>query len=200
MKDQSVSFERPHRYADEAVLPIWPSFLEKLLLAIIDANPEDDRPAFERASDVGRQKRLDTALEALTGRKRKRGNKQLYLLHAAMAVVDGVMPASSAEAFERVVLGLPKQDRTKASSRRKAFSQHNSILVGLSDESRTKRLKAFEQKHRRYLQELSLLRHHPEEEDIFNDMQVVAAILQRWNIGCSIEPEALGMASLWVRK
>jgi len=199
MSDAVWTFERPPEYADEPALPVWPSFLEKFLLTIIDAYPPDRRPAPERAADPHRQQRLDAALKAIVGREVPKGNRERYVLHAAVAAADFEMPKASAAALEGILDPLPVK-RTKAPSKRRAFEKYADAMGGQSAESREKRLKAFERANRTYLQHIALFRDHPEEEDMFRDMLAIASILQRWNIECAIEPEVLGLASLWGRK
>lgn len=200
MSERPRPFERRPEHADEPPLPVWPSFLEKLLLTIIDAHPADGRLPRDRAADPDRQKRLTDALAALIGHHPPRGNRHLYLLHAAVTAADHEMPRASAAAFEKICLGLAAKERTRAPSKRETFARHADLMPGLSPESRQKRLKAFEKKNRDYLQHVALLRDHPEEQDMLKDMLAIASILKRWNIECAIEPEALGLASLWGRK
>lgn len=193
--------ERPLEYREEPALPCWPTFIEKLLLTIIDAHPRDDRPGAVRAADAGRQERLDDALDALFGKVERRGNKEIYLLHAAVAAVRMEMPAASAAAFERTMLPeLPPNLRTVAKSKRAAFAENAALTRGNSDAAREKRLKQFEKANRAYLTDVAVFRHHPEEEDMFRDLSEATRILARWNLPCSLNAEALGMASLWTHR
>lgn len=192
-------FERRPEYEGEPDLPVWPSFVEKLLLAIIDAHPQDGRSAKKRAEDQDHQNRLATALDALFHIKIPEGNSELYLLHGAVAAADREKPKSSAAEFEKSFLDLPQAEQTKAPSKRKARKEIQHTIVGQSRASREQRLEKFERMHRRYLEDFSLFRDHPEEQDMYRDLQTVARILKRWSAGCRVDPEALGMASPWGR-
>src|SRR5438128_2355409 len=149
--------ERPPRYADEPAQPYWPTFVEKLLLAIIDANPLDSRPANERACDPKREDRLEMALAALFGPTEKRGNKEIYILHAAMAAAQKHALPFSMATFEEEVLHLPKSERTDTKPRTSAFRESSHLTKGQSLDSRQNRLKKFERKHRDYLNQVTIL-------------------------------------------
>jgi hypothetical protein len=190
--------ERPLEYSEDPPQPYWPTFIEKLLLTIIDAHPLDERSGAAIAEDTDRQKRLDEALDALFGKAERRGNKHIYLLHAAVAAARKEMPTVSAAAFERTVLpDLAPELRTVAKSKRAAFAESASLTRGNSDASRQKRIKQFEKANRAYLTDVAVFRHHQEEEDMFRDLHEVARVFLRWNLPCLVNAEALGMASLW---
>jgi hypothetical protein len=123
-----------------------------------------------------------------------------YLLHGAVLVADHEVPKASASAFEKEILDLPPEDRTEAPSKRKARQEFESEIAGASSESRERRLERFERQHRDYLQDIALFRDHPEEEDMFRDLQTIGRILKKWNAAYLLDAEAIGMASLWGRK
>ena len=200
MPDRLQRFERPRKYADEPELPYWPSFIEKLLLAIIDANSSDATSGMERAANGERQKRLNIALDALFGSVENRGNKHIYLLHAAVAAADSEIAVSGAVAFEHWRFpDMPRQDRTKTKSKRSAIAEFNALTQGQSKVSRAKRVERFERRHREYLANVAMLREHPEELEMLRDLREVAHILEKWGFAALLEVEALGMASLWER-
>jgi hypothetical protein len=189
--------ERPREYEGEPAQPYWPLFIEKLLLAIIDANPPDDRPALNRAADKKRQKRLEKALEALFGLERRSGPKRKYALHAAAAAAKRYVSKQSMAAFEEQILKWPKHDRTRAPSKASAFRGSTGLIEGNSQESRAERIEEFTTAHDEYVRETAAGYSHFEEEDMARDLFAVARVLRHWNVSLSIDPEALGMASLW---
>jgi hypothetical protein len=155
----------------------------------------------ERAADPARQKRLEAALDALLGPIERRGNRHIYRLHAAVAAADVYRPAESARAFEKAILDdLPVAQRTPFKSRRSALKDSSNQVRGNSDSAKLDKLEDFSRDNHIYLSHVALLRDHPEEQDMWADLQEVRRILHRWNIPCTPDAESLGMASLWGRK
>jgi hypothetical protein len=188
-------FERPHEYDQEAPQPVWPSFAEKLLLALIEAHPESPAAASERAADARRQERLSAALEALFGVPQSSGRREVYKLHAFMSARKDFFDQACAE-FEKFI-SLPESQRTKPKSKRKVAEAIALLVQGNSTESSAELVRAAERKARNYLTEIALFNSHQEEEDMLRDLRKVEAILRKWNITMRIDAEALGMASFW---
>lgn len=190
---------RPRRYEGEPEQPYWPTFIEKLLLAIIDAYPATLETAKDRAESKDRQDRLDRALLALFRAPRPRGNRRLYQLHALIAAADAAIPSTSQAQFEEY-LGIPKKERTRAVSKRKSVATSATEAIGISAAASAQRLTREERTSRDYLAQIAMFRSHDEEEDMLRDLRVVEAVFAKWNIALSVDVEALGMASLWSRK
>jgi hypothetical protein len=198
-KKPSVTFpERPREYADDPEQPYWPTFIEKFLLTIIDANPAGNGSGEIRAASMDRQRRLDEALHALLQIPPRRGNKPIYQLHALIAAADAEVPRASMAAFEDY-LGLPSADRTATMSKRKALAANADRTVVHSPDATLQRLQRHERVARDYISQIALFRSHDEEEDMLRDLRAIEANMSKWNIALSIDVEALGMASLWGR-
>lgn len=195
-KQRQTIFERPHRYKDDAPQPVWPSFAEKLLLALIDAHPENAAPGRKRAADPARQERLSSALDALFDVPRSSGPHEVYKLHAFMSARKNFVDEACA-GFEESVLNLEKSEQTKPKSKRTLADEMAPFVQGNSEESSAELLRSAERQARAYLTQIALFNSHQEEEDMIRDLRTVEAILRRWNIAMRIDAEALGMASLW---
>ena len=189
-------FERPHRYEDDAHQPVWASFAEKLLLALIDAHPVSKRAGSERAADPNRRERLAAALDSVFDVPKSTGRHDIYKLHAFMSARESFFDEACAD-FEEFVLKVPKGKRTKPKSKRKVAEEIAPLIEGNSEESSAELLRRSERTARTYLTQIALSMSHQEEEDMIRDLRTVEAILRKWNISMRIDPEALGMASLW---
>lgn len=193
------NFERPHRYGDDAPQPYWPTFAEKLLLALIDAYPQRGDDSETIACDSERSERLAEALDAVFNVENRRGPHEIYKLHALMSARETHLDEACAE-FEKEILKLPKGQRTKTVSKRSIAQQIAPQVRGNSVETSAELLRASEREHRRYLSQIGVLGSHQEEEDMLRDLRMIERILARWNIQIRVDPEALGMASLWEKK
>ena len=186
---------RPHRYDDWPVQPYWPTFIEKLLLSIIDAHSQ----SAENSTSIGdREQRLERALSALMGIKPKRGRRPIYDLPALVKMGrDKFLPAAMAD-FERF-LGREEHEITSVPSDRKNAGDGSSRASGHSDSAIEERLRklARDKVVKAYVSHISVQNFHPEEDDMFNDLHEVARILRRWNVDLSIDSMRLGMASHW---
>jgi hypothetical protein len=193
-------FPRPPEYEDDAPQPSWPTFAEKLLLALIDAYPQTALSGQERAENSERQGRLEDALYALFEIERPKGNSYTYKLHALMAAADDIREQVWAEFEAAEVINVPKSVKTKAKSKRTMAQSISGLIKSNSVEASTELLRKAERTERKYLQQIAVFNHHQEEEEMERDLQAIRRILAKWNIKLTIEPEALGMASLWGRK
>ena len=202
MTDDSARMmpQRPDRYEDEPSQPYWPTFVEKLLLTIIDAYPPSTRSGEERASDKERQRRLNVILKELFGLSRRGGNSRIYQLPALIASTSAQAMAESVRAFETEILKVPRGRRTRRISRRSMIDMNADLTIGPNRSAKKQRLKRSERWARAYLTRIAVLGFHHEEEDMARDLQLIRAILARWNVSMAIDYEALGMASLWGRK
>jgi hypothetical protein len=189
-------FERPPRYADDAPQPVWASFAEKLLLALIDAHPATKRAGNDRAADPSRRERLAAALDSVFDVPKSAGRHDIYKLHAFMSARESFFDEACAD-FEEFVLRVPKGKRTKPNSKRKIAEEIAPLIEGNSDESSAELLRKSERTARTYLTQIALSMSHREEEDMMRDLRTIEAILRKWNINMRIDAEALGMASLW---
>ena len=192
--------ERPHRYHDEPSQPYWPTFIEKLLLTIIDAYPATTQNGGERAADKDRQRRLDAVMKELLGVSGRRGNKRVYQLPALIAATSEPAMTESMRAFESDILNIPKGDQTPRISRRTSIDRAAELAIGPNRSAKKQNLKRSERWARPYLQQLAVFGSHGEEDDMAHDLQLIRTILARWNVVMTIDFEALGMASLWGRK
>lgn len=187
--------ERPHRYADWPVQPYWPTFIEKLLLAIIDANaPPSDENGKE--AQAQRQARLDAAIEALFRVPISSGPKALYNLPAEMDITHNKLFADSVRALEDYI---GAETKTKPPSHRRAAQEAEHLAEGHSAEARTESLRRSVrgQPMTDYLSQVALFNYHEEEDDMRRDLLDVCQILMRWNVELSVDARKLGMASLW---
>jgi hypothetical protein len=189
--------ERPPRYRDWPRQPYWSTFIEKLLLAIIDAHPSAKPPAGSTAAFKQREERLAAALEAIFNVNPQRGRNREYDLPALMEIASEKLRADSQAEFEKEVLherGLTKRVSARAAAR---AAEH--LARGNSVNARTDRLRSRlrDVELCEYLSQIAILGYHEEEEDMERDLQGVARILRRWNIDVEIDVRALGMASLW---
>ena len=100
-------------------------------------------------------------------------------------------------AFEEEILEWPKRERTRAPSKASAFRGSTALIEGNSQESREERIEEFAAAHPDYVRGAAAGHSHFEEEDMARDLFAVACLLRHWDVRLAIDPEALGMASLW---
>jgi hypothetical protein len=190
--------ERPLRYSEWPAQPFWPSFLEKFLLAIIDANPPEAVAGHEIAASGDRQVRLELALAALIQQPRSAGRDHQYDLPALMQLARAKHVKDAMKEVE-VHIGVPEKDQTRAPSLRSAARQFEGLTEGNSSEARAETLRrhARDSTVKDYITTVAMNRFHMEEEDMLADLSELASILARWNVPMKIDVEALAMASLW---
>jgi hypothetical protein len=190
---------RPPRYSDEPPQAAWPSFIEKLLLTIIDAHPPATLSGRPLAQSRDRQRRLNVALNALLGIPLPRGNPHLYNLHALISFARDEGKKAGLAELENM-LGVPQKDRTAVTSKRAAAKASSARALGNSRESRSERLRKSARTHAEYINQIAVIGHHGEEEDMYRDLVELRRILSGWNVAASIDVEALGLPSMWGSK
>lgn len=187
--------ERPHKYADWPVQPFWPTFIEKFLLAIIDANPKEvENGQVDPASD-SRRTRLADAMNALFGTPKGKGRTKVYDLPAALDLFQRWYVEENRNEMAAMI-GAPV---TPGPSRRQASLSAASSTSGNSNASIGKRLerRAGDDDVGAYLRQVATLNYHQEEVDMMRDLLMVATILERWRTPMKVSAKNLGMASLW---
>ncbi len=202
-------FSRPSRYTsvDEPTerSPWFPSFLEKLAVAIVTAHPEHPNE-----TEGERHIRVRNAVCALSGRPLPTGAPPRYDLPetfnaflsvdqkgiVAMArndmprrlssrIADDIDHRDAREDFERGFSPTRLAKRAEVRDRYKSVSAE-AIRKRIAQES-----------YRNYLFDVAFGRVEKEEADMKADLDLIAGILHRWNIQAKVDPIALALASFW---
>jgi hypothetical protein len=184
--------ERKAEFKHLAPCPFAPLFIEKLLLAIIEANPA---PAelFDVTSkaDVG-ELRLHKAMFALFGTAGHGGDRR-DIQRLARALEENLWDESDRQ--------LAKMAGKKSRQMSVPFSK----ILGLEAETQTSNSRRHEyvrllRKHDeepifKYLHELADVACHEEEKAMETDLHAIAAILRRWNVDLDLDPVKIGLLS-----
>lgn len=209
---QADPFERPARYvnSDEPTEPSpwFPSFLEKLVVAIVNAHPEHPEE-----TESQRQIRVRNAVSALSGRPPAKGAPPRYDLpetfNAFLTVnQNGVVAVARNDLPRRVSLRLADDfdHRHAPEDFGRGFSptglarraEVRNPRKSASAEAIRKRID--KEPYRNYLFDVLYGRVAKEEADMKADLDLVAAVLARWNIQSDVDPIALALASFWSEK
>lgn len=211
-QDPPNPFERPARYvsADEPTdpSPQFPSFLEKLVAAIVNAHP-----AKPNETENERLLRVRKAVSAISGRPVETGAPPRYdlpetfnafltanqngivavarqdmRLRLSARIGDDYDYAHAPEDFERGFSPTELAKRAEVKTRYKSVS-YETIRKRLSDKS-----------YSGYLFDVAFGRVDQEEADMKADLDLVAEVLARWNIQADVDPIALALASFWSEK
>jgi hypothetical protein len=188
-------FERPTQFSKWAEAPYHPRFIEKLLLAIIDAYPSDELPEGD-SLEKDRQRRLRSAIRALFGRKPPAGPISKNDLRALTVMAKKVMRDRNLADFEEYadMPGLTV-DRSQIPGDRTLAREQRDPNDSNAEERRRKSFR----KYRDYFQTIGNLEAHVEEDEIFDDLGDVYRIFRKYNIDLNIDTEKLGMLSFVIR-
>ncbi len=213
-KTQSDPLERPARYLEGKSgmvperCPYFPSFMEKLVVAIVTAHPR--RPD---ENEDERHLRVREAVCALTGGTASPGAPPSYDLPEtfnAFLTVDqkGVVANERNDLPRRLstrlhdevdirdfAMDTPREDSLTRLAERAADKRRNPSVS-----AQTIRRRVAQTSYRNYL--MDVLHRHVEEEEaeMKGDLDRVAEILARWNIRADVDPIALALASFWTEK
>lgn len=172
--------------------PFAPLFIEKLLLAIIEARPLP-KSLFGLSSKADAAEiRLERAMTALFGASHAPGNRR-DIQTLAEALENNLWDES-----------VRQHERMAGKDARK-MSVPLSKILGLEAETQTSdprrsdyaRLarKYGEEPIFNYLHELADSACHPEEEAMEKDLRTIAQILSRWNVELDLDPIKIGLLS-----
>lgn len=205
---------------------MWPLFIEKLLLAIIDANPLDKFDDLKQARNA-RRTRLELAMQGLFGTPLSDGDAPTNDIVRVVAISRDRLSddqtrelaemlvntdALEQEEAERRKNGLPARDVEKLRAEwreflgrlppRKAFAKsvtHEASATKrerVADTTRLRDTKYPDPRIQEYLSWLRLAGGHEEEAAMYHDLCEIATILDRWNVPSSVDPKALALGSL----
>ena len=205
---------------------MWPLFIEKLLLAVIDANPLDKFDDPKQARNA-RRTRLELAMQGLFGTPLTDGDAPINDVARLVAIgrdrhsdeqtrALAEMLANSdeleKEEEERRKSGLPARDIKKMRADWQAFLSRlppqkpfaKSIAhpadatkrERATDTARLRDGKYPDPLFQEYLWWLSSNARHDEEAAMYGDLKTVAEILARWNVLAAIDPSQLALGSL----
>jgi hypothetical protein len=189
--------ERPDRYSEFPEGPYWPRFIEKLLLAIINAYP--DPSAKDNASqEISRDKRLAAAMKALIlTSNRSKGNRPHYDLEYDIKLAHAQSDPLGTNRYNEM-FGIP--DKPEPVPGPSAVFKDIDLPGGAHSKAslvdRVKK-KRYSHKHIDYCDFIVRDNLHREEVDMMEALREVSAILSRFNIDLDLDPHKLAMASLW---
>ena len=192
---------RPEEFADWPASPYCPHFIEKLLLAIIDAHPLQTVKKGDAARERARQIRLSAALKALFGHDR---DKAIH--REAYDLPDLIRIARERLWFQRY--REYQEDLVNPDAELTDVDAMQAVMRALAGKSKwdadlqTEYVRLMGKYVDKSFQEYALivldpdLDEHPEETQILEDLNQAAEILARWGVRVDIDPERLGLISL----
>jgi len=186
--------ERPEEFEHIPASPFAPHFIEKVLLAIIVANP---RPAEEykvKKAETLPAVRLQRAMKALFGLpvRRQPVNDLPELVRSAQRNLWDESTRQHEIKMEGKALtqtSINLSDMICAAGNTQTESLGRAEYARLLE--RSKEPEVFD-----YLHWVTNVVEHAEEKAIFADLQSVAEIFKRWNIDTELDPDKLGLHSL----
>jgi len=194
--------KRPEDYDGLPQSPYWPTFVEKLLLAVIDGSASDPRYRAAKTPEHARQLRLADALKALFDEDRSAGASEASDLPRLIEIAHLRLQQEGVRSFakEHLEFSAAELDALGPAATYGDFVD-DVRATGEGGETATNRdrvrlSKKFKsEEFQDYAFHILTFREHEEERDMLNDLARVGEILSRWNIVLKVEPLALGMAS-----
>lgn len=203
-------FSRPDRYSDPDYeverSPSFPSFIEKLIISICNSYDADSRETQDE-----KHRRAREAIRLLFGLKTKHGAPYSYdmpeYFNAYLTVDQKGVYARTENETRRKISRLivdeydvrhPDVDiHTRYYNLQKLSESaiHNQRLNSASSETIRKR--SNDNSYLDYFFDVALKRVNGEEKEMKEDLDLIASILERWNVKASIDPLKLGLASYW---
>lgn len=187
-------FERPAEFREQPEAPYFPRFIEKLLLAVIDAyRPEGSE---EKDWQKVRQRRLRAAIKALFGRDPRAGPIEAFDSLALAEMAKAVM-------FDRTVADFVDQTGTAGTPVDRSKIPGDRVLARArrtgKDTNAEDRLRKSFRKHRDYLQAVCATNFNLEEAEMLDDLFEIARVFRKYNIAMEINAGQLGMLSFVIQ-
>ena len=186
--------ERPERFSHLSPSPYAPLFIEKLLLALIEANDGPHKHFRVKESTHLPGVRLRRAMCALFGVAAK--TEPINDVPALVESSQRKMWKASEWQHEVRMLGLKSTETTTHFSEIiDAEGQTHSDAPDRKDYARLIK-KAAKKRYLDYLYQVTNEREHGEETEIYEDLRAIAAIFARWGVSLELDPDRLGLHSL----
>ncbi|WP_439478769.1 hypothetical protein [Brevundimonas sp.] len=204
-------FARPERFVDREFpterSPFFSSFLEKLVVGIVNAHPETPTETEDE-----RHLRVRRAVTELSGHRSTGATKSYDLPETFNAFLtskqNGIVALESnaqrpnlswtldAEVENRdFKMQVPRDASLTYLADRAAAKRRNPNVF-----AETIRKRLGQSEYRNYLVDVLDGRVAGEEAEMKADLDAIAEILGRWNIRADIDPIALALASYWTEK
>lgn len=185
----------PERRADFNHLtpcPFAPLFIEKLLLAIIEATPLFAKPFGVSSEADLAEIRLEKAMIALFGTAHKSGDRR-DIQTLARAVEDNLWDESGRQL--EIMAGKDSRKMSVPFSKILGLEAQTQTYNGRRSEYVRLRRKYDQKRIFDYLHELADVACHEEEKAMEADLQTIAEILHRWNVHVDLDPVKIGLLS-----
>jgi hypothetical protein len=191
---------RPSEFKNWSPSPYCPHFIEKFLLAIIDAHPLPPGSEVAKDDEHARQVRLSRALEALLGVSRPTGRKSNYDLPVLMQIARERIHFDFAREYQEDLVSPPEK-LVDVDAFQKVMKRlvGNTMLDADFQAEYVRLLKKYsDDRFKRYALEVLEpgLQEHDEEVAMHDDLQELAALLAKWKIRTQVDPVSLGLMSL----
>ena len=186
--------ERPEKFRHLPPSPYAPLFIEKLILAIIEANEASHKQFGVKSSTHLPGLRLQRAIHALFAVKRR--TVPINDVPQLVAIAQSKLREASEWQHQVRMEGLqPSQATTPFSELADAEGETHTDAQGRADYARLQR-KAKEPQYLDYWYQVTNELEHPEENEMQKDLRAIAAILARWGVNLELDPDRLGLHSL----
>ena len=197
MNDDSTPPRLPNRpalYGNLPPSPFAPLFIQKLMLAIIEANPcAPDEFGAKDPTHIP-SLRLGRAIHALFGVKPEKTSAKDLL--ALIKFTQTNLAVASERQFEIKMEGKePREATTSFSAIVDAQGNTATQSAGRNDYVRLMR-KSESDAFSDYLYVVTQETEHAEEKAMQADLLQIAAVLARWGVELTLDPDKLGMHSL----
>jgi len=206
-EDRPLPLRKPERFKGNAYSPVFPSFIEKLFLAIaIPAHADENELRAERASHIATRNSISElfGIDCPQGKPPRHDTRlqfQAWLTETGGEEVVSREIGDVAPHLENHLIYRELGDSDAKDvdlNRRKAASQSENS--GSKLDSVARRISDKIPDYYDYLLDVSGRELDEEEEEILKDLRALKEIFARWGIPLETDPIKLGLAAMMVPK